>query len=73
MRLVSNDDIRKVCSTNYEAVLIAAQYARKINTNRIAKEQANNPDEEEMERPEFKVTSQALFDLVDSKIKFSNS
>ncbi|MCP4632682.1 MAG: hypothetical protein GY855_07125 [candidate division Zixibacteria bacterium] len=72
MRLISSDDIKKVCSTNYEAVLIASQYARKLNSARIANEQVETmEDNEANEKPALKVTSQALYDLIDNKIKFS--
>jgi DNA-directed RNA polymerase subunit K/omega len=74
MRLISSDDIRKVCRTNYEAVLIAAKYARKLNADRIAQQQSEDfEEEEEQENPRYKVASQALYDLVDGKIKFTRS
>ncbi|MBD3169102.1 MAG: hypothetical protein GF307_06435 [candidate division Zixibacteria bacterium] len=73
MRLVSSDNIRKVCNNNYEAVLIAAQYARKINAERLNEAQYEDADEESQTNYKYKVTTQALYDLVDGKIKVAKS
>ncbi len=74
MRLISSDDIRRICKNNYEAVIIASQYAKKLNSMRIAKLQNEDEfEEEEIEKPKYKITTQALFDLVDGKIKFKRA
>ncbi|PJA26715.1 MAG: hypothetical protein CO189_09375 [candidate division Zixibacteria bacterium CG_4_9_14_3_um_filter_46_8] len=71
MRLISSDDIHKICRNNYEAVLIAAQYARKLNSARIAKEQSDEGEDKEIDKSKGKITSRSLFDLVDGKINFT--
>ena len=73
MRLITNDEIRKICRNNYEAVLIASQYARKLNSIRIAQEQSDSSGEEQTDKISYKVTSQALYDLIDNKIKISRT
>lgn len=73
MRLVSSDNIRKVCNNNYEAVLIAAQYARKINAERLNDAQFDDAEEDSQADYKYKVTTQALYDLVDGKIKVTKS
>ncbi len=73
MRLISIDDTDKVCRNGYEAVLIAAQYARKLNAIRLNKERNEEIDMEEGSKQYLRVTSQALYDLVDGKLKFERS
>ena len=73
MRVITSDEIRKVCNTNYEAVLVAAQYARKVNTERLNAAQYDDTDEDHENVYKHKVTTQALYDLVDGKIKVAKS
>ena len=61
------DEIDKVTKNRYEAVLIAAQRARQINSMRQA--QLERMAEEEINIDSRKVTSIALKDLSEGKIK----
>jgi DNA-directed RNA polymerase omega subunit len=61
------DEVDKVTKNRYEAVLIAAQRARQINSMRQA--QLERMAEEEINIDSRKVTSIALQDLSEGKIK----
>ncbi len=67
------DDLNKVeeCARNkYEAVLLAAKWARRINSKRVADAQAG--DEEAAEAGAgLRITSQAYGDLLGGRIKFT--
>lgn len=62
------EEIDKITQNRYEAVLIAAQRARKINSHRQA--QLERMVEEEVNIDSRKVTSIALQDLSEGVIKF---
>ena len=64
----SLEEIDKLTKNRYEAVLIAAQRARQINSLRLAK--LERMAEEEVQIDSRKVTSIALHDLSDGKVKF---
>lgn len=62
------DEIEKVADNRYAAVLLAAKWSRKLNSERKAKEELA---EEPVPKPsEPKVTTLALKDLLEGKIKF---
>jgi DNA-directed RNA polymerase omega subunit len=64
----SFEDVEKVARNRYEAVLIAAQRARQINSLRLA--QLERMTEENITIDGRKVTSLALKDLAENKVKF---
>jgi DNA-directed RNA polymerase omega subunit len=65
---ISFDELDKVTQNRYEAVLIAAQRARQINAIRLA--QLERMAEENVTIDGRKVTSLALQDLINGKVKF---
>ena len=62
------DEVDKLTRNRYEAVLIAAQRARHINSHRL--QLLERMAEEAVEIDGRKVTSIAMQDLSDGKIKF---
>jgi DNA-directed RNA polymerase omega subunit len=68
MSKVSFVEVDKITKNRYEAVLIAAQRARQINSLRLA--QLERMAEEDVTLDARKVTSIAMQDLSDGKVKF---
>lgn len=68
MSKVSFVEIDKITKNRYEAVLIAAQRARQINSLRLA--QLERMAEEDVTFDVRKVTTIAMQDLSDGKVKF---
>ncbi len=64
----SFEEIDKVTRNRYEAVLIASQRARQINSLRLA--QLERMAEEDVTIDGRKVTSLALMDVMEGKVKF---
>lgn len=64
-------EVDKLTRNRYEAVLIAAKHARKINSHRQA--QLERMVEEEVDIDARKVTSIALQDLSDGSVKFKRT
>jgi DNA-directed RNA polymerase omega subunit len=62
------DRLNKVIPNRYQAVLIAAKRARQINAERLAKMQMMAEDEE-IDIDYRKVTSIALEDVLESRVK----
>jgi DNA-directed RNA polymerase omega subunit len=69
MSKMSFDEIDKITKNRYEAVLIAAQRARHINSQRLA--QMERMVEESVTIDGRKVTTVALHDLSTGKVKFT--
>lgn len=65
------EDVDKVTRNRYEAVLIAAQRARQINSMRLA--QLERMAEEDVTIDGRKVTSIAIQDLASGKVKVKKS
>jgi len=65
---ISFQELDKLTRNRYEAVLVAAQRARKINSFRLA--QLERMTEESVNIDGRKVTTIALQDLVSGKAKF---
>jgi DNA-directed RNA polymerase omega subunit len=61
--------VEKVAKNKYEAVIVAARLARKINNFRLAEEEHLGPD---APLPEYakKVTTEAIEDLAEGKVKY---
>jgi DNA-directed RNA polymerase omega subunit len=68
MTKVSFEDVDKLTQNRYEAVLIAAQRARQINSMRLA--QLERMAEEDVTIDGRKVTSIAMNDLSEGNVKF---
>lgn len=60
--------LEDVIPNEYEAVLLAAKLARKINARRVV-EKEQTPAEELGKLDQRKVTTQALDELVEGKVK----
>jgi len=65
------EDVDKLTRNRYEAVLVAAQRARRINSMRLA--QLERMAEEDVTIDGRKVTSIAIQDLASGKVKFKSS
>ena len=66
------DEVDKVAENRYEAVIIAAQHARRLNMQRLARlEQLEEGGEVDIEAR--KITMVALKDLVEGKVNFERS
>jgi DNA-directed RNA polymerase omega subunit len=72
MRVVSSDDLKKWELNRYEAVIVASQHARHLNTERLRALEALEEDPN-VELEVRKITMVALRDLLDGKIKFKRS
>ena len=66
------DEVDKVTENRYEAVIVASQHARHLNSQRLAKlEQLE--EEAEIDIEVRKITMVALKDLVEGKVNFERS
>ena len=66
------DELDRITRNRYEAVIIAAQHARHLNSVRLARlEQLEQDAEVDIEAR--KITMVALKDLIDGKVKFDRS
>jgi len=68
MTRISFEEVDKIAINRYEAVLIAAQRARQINSMRLA--QLERMAEDDVTIDGRKVTTIALQDLATGKVKF---
>ncbi|UCC43592.1 MAG: DNA-directed RNA polymerase subunit omega [Candidatus Zixiibacteriota bacterium] len=72
MKSLSMDELDRVTRNRYEAVIIAAQHARHLNMQRLARlEQLEQDAEVDIEAR--KITMVALKDLIDGKVNFDRS
>lgn len=69
MKVVSPEELKKLGLNRYEAVIVASQHARYLNSERIAKLEQLEEDPN-LEFEARKITMVALKDLLDSKIKY---
>ncbi len=74
MELDITERLEKICRNRYEAVLLVAKQARRLNVQRMKAQsdaaQMGEKEEEESEEKEEKVTNLALSDVLEGKIKF---
>ena len=70
MAIIPTEQVDKITRNRYEAVIIAAQHARFLNTKRLEKV-AQLEEGGKVDIDGRKVTGIALQDLVDGKIKFT--
>jgi len=73
MPLVPTEELDKVTSNRYEAVIIASKHARHLNTVRLAKLQQLDPETVEFDYDSRKITMVAFKDLMDGKVKFQRT
>jgi DNA-directed RNA polymerase omega subunit len=75
MPYFSIDGLEKVTVNRYEAVIVAAQHARQINSKRLAKLNAaiEAGAEVEFDMEARKITMVALKDVIDGKVKFNRA
>jgi len=73
MELDATEKLEKICKNRYEAVLLVAKYARRLNLERMkAQSQAVQMGEEEemSQENEEKVGNRALREVLEGKVKF---
>ena len=73
MELDVTERLEKICKNRYEAVLLVAKHARRLNLERMkAESQAAQMGEEEAESQEKgeKIPDQALRDVLEGKVEF---
>ncbi len=75
MPYFSIDGLEKVTVNRYEAVIVAAQHARQINSKRLAKLNAaiEAGAEVEFDMEARKITMVALKDVIEGKVKFDRA
>jgi len=73
MPLVPTEELDKVTSNRYEAVIIASKHARHLNTVRLAKLQQLDAETVEFDYDSRKITMVAFKDLMDGKVKFQRT
>ena len=72
MKVVSSDDLRKLGVNRYEAVIIASQHSRRLNSERIQKLERLEEDPM-VELEARKISMVALKDLLEGKVKIKRS
>jgi len=73
MELDVTERLEKLCENRYEAVLLVAKHARRLNLERMRAESqaAQMGEEEEMgQEKEEKVGNQALREVLEGKVEF---
>lgn len=73
MELDAAEKLEKICANRYEAVLLVAKHARRLNLERMkAESQAAQMGEEEAtsQKNEEKVPNQALREVLEGKVEF---
>lgn len=72
MKVVSNEELRKLGLNRYEAIIVASQHARHLNTERLNKLERLEEDPS-IDLDPRKITMVALQDVLDSKVKYTRS
>jgi DNA-directed RNA polymerase subunit K/omega len=73
MELDATERLEKICKNRYEAVLLVAKHARRLNLERMkAQSQAAQMGEEEEQSQENveKIPNQALSDVLEGRVEF---
>jgi len=73
MELDFTDKLEKICRNRYEAVLLVAKQARRLNVERMKAESLTaqvGEEETANQEKEEKVVNQALREVIEGKIKF---
>jgi len=72
MKVVSIEDLSKLGLNRYEAIIVAAQHARHLNTERLDKLERLEEDPS-IDLDPRKITMVALKDVLDAKVKYTRS
>lgn len=70
MPMIPNEQVDKITRNRYEAVIIAAQHARHLNSKRL-EQVAKLEEGMKVDIDGRKITGIALQDLIDGKVKFN--
>ena len=70
MPMIQNENVDKITRNRYEAVIIAAQHARHLNSKRLH-QVAQLEEGVKVDIDGRKITGIALQDLIDGKVKFT--
>lgn len=76
MELDATERLEKICKNRYEAVLLVAKQARRLNSDRMkAQSMAEQMGEEEGsdQKNMEKITNQALKDVLEGRVEFERS
>ncbi len=69
MELEDIEKLDKRCKNRYEAVLLVAKHARRLNLERL-REKSEGEELEPSEEKQTKVVTQALKDVLEGKVEF---
>jgi len=69
MELDATERLDKMCENRYEAVLLVAKHARRLNLDRL-REKSQEGEAPPVEKKSLKVTTQALKDVLEGKVEF---
>ena len=69
MELDATERLDKMCKNRYEAVLLVAKHARRMNLERL-REKSEGEEETITEEKPLKVVIQALKDALEGKVEF---
>ncbi len=72
MKLLNIENVDKMTTNRYEAVIVAAQHARHLNSQRLIR-LAQMQEGSTVDIEARKITIVALRDLVEGKVKFERS
>ena len=72
MKVVSNEDLRKLGLNRYEAIIVAAQHARHLNTDRLNRLERLE-DDPSIDLDPRKITMVALKDVMEARVKYTRS
>jgi DNA-directed RNA polymerase omega subunit len=74
MKLINIEDIDRVTSNRYEAVIVSAQHSRHLNAVRLARlARLGESENAGLDIESRKITIVALRDLTEGKVKFERS
>jgi len=69
MELDATERLDKMCENRYEAVLLVAKHARRLNLERL-REKSVGEEETTPKEKQVKVITQALKDALEGKVEF---
>ncbi len=72
MELDATERLDKTCKNRYEAVLLVAKHARRLNLERL-REKSEGEEETTPKEKQAKVITQALKDALEGKVGFERS
>lgn len=72
MKVISNEDLRKLGLNRYEAIIVAAQHARHLNTERLNRLERLE-DDPSIDLDPRKITMVALKDVMEARVKYTRT